>query len=246
MDKKSHIALENQEALINDKKFNRVFEEYIDRDLSKYASKLTGDYWISLIGVYDILNSDIEDFDLCNNFKKEATLHLLKSQEDEENILSALKGSTDEFVDTLIYNHFADTKSQVFYKYLSPFLLGILLTLLLNLPFVFLGLVFGKNPIYSKGYVYFSIEDFTVFACVFAMANPFILSIRQKIEDRLNPFAAYASLMFFALFIASFFLGLCNFISRFAILTLRMPLMIYLSLIVVFLLSNYYVYKKIL
>lgn len=239
MDKTSIIEKENQEALINDKKFNRVFEEYIDKDLSRFASNLTGDYWITLISVYDIFNSEIEDFETCNFLKKKATIKLLKSQQNGENINQALGGSSDDFVDMTIYENFADKNEKLFLKTMFSVSLGILLALLVNLFFVFMGLVIRENDIYNSGYVYFSLRDFQISVATFTLLNPFTMKLKNKLKEKYSSLISYIGIVVLTVFMTTLYLGIIDIVFSYSLFTIPIPFMIYIVLFIIFAIGCY-------
>lgn len=245
MDKTSTIKKENQDALITNKKFNRVFEEYIDKDLSKGASNLSGDYWITLISVYDIFNQEIKDFEICNFLKKKATKKILKAQMDGTDINSLLGGTSDDFVDSMIYESFSSKNLNIFLNTVFSFFIGILSTLLLNLIFVFMGLLIKENAVYSGGYVYLNLKDFSLALAIFTFINPFIQIIKDEVEEKFNKIFSYISTIILTIFVTTLYLGIVDMVMRFNLFTIPINFGIYMLITFLLFIITLFLYKYI-
>lgn len=170
-----------------EKKFNYVYDEYIDKNLSNKASSLDGEYWLMLVSIFESINDSIFDMNLSKNLKEDCILRLVNAQENEIPIFEAMEQDIEEFVDELIHEKYTNTKKQKQLKLLYTVSVGVFMSLFIELPSLIYQLLTGNwiglkfnQPLYLYN---FSLLFISIF-----IYSPLMKKLKIKIHKKNKKF----------------------------------------------------------
>lgn len=166
------------------KKFNYIYNENVDRPLSKKAASLGGDRWIVLVSIIESINDNIKDATLCRELKETSILKLFEADQSGSEMYSLINTDVESFIDEIIYERYIFSRQQGILRLALVPVMGLFLTLLMALPQLLYGLTSGiwidADSFEAVFYMYDMAPFLAVMLIFFPPLNHFKMWLKSK------------------------------------------------------------------
>lgn len=194
-----------------EKKFNWLYEEYIEKYLAQRASSLAGEYWIALVGIFETVSEEILDFGLERDIKEKAVLKILKLNEEGKPALEII-ANTDEFIDDIIYEYYSKTAKQKRFRLAFAFLLGVFSAMLVKVPTIYYELYQNLGELIEGFSLDFNFYDVGILIAVFSVFSPMTTNLKLSLTKESERAKKIAVSLAINLLIAALVMIICHFI----------------------------------